>query len=758
MTEKKQAGGCGRFCSTGTCPIPGIKPTKSKGTQEQLDKSDLTVALLGNPNTGKSTVFNALTGLRQHVGNWPGKTVARAEGSFTIGDETVRIVDLPGAYSLFSSSHHEEIARDFILFGEPAVTIVVVDGTRLERNLALVLQTLDITPRVVVALNLMDEARRRGIAVDHKALSKQLGVPVVPMAARFGQGIDDLLGAIDEVAHSDPEPTLLHKPKDAEDEAFDEILIETQAAVEEAYPGLPNSRWIALRLLDADHSIIEAIEQDELGDLIGMESHAMPSLDQVKLLSPERDRATGSLLDVADRMRNRVGDSLADKVALEYYARAGAIADSVVSRNVDRWTRIERRIDQVLTSRVWGIPSMILLLFGALWLTVVGANYPSQMLATLTLDWIPNYLHAGADFLHFPGWLSGFLIDGIWRAAAWVFSVMLPPMAIFFPIFTMLEDLGYLPRVAFNLDRLFRACGGHGKQALSMMMGFGCNAAGVVSTRIIDSPRERLMAIVTNNFSVCNGRWPTLILISTIFVSWTAPEAWSSLITAAVVTGVCLLGVAATFISSLILSRSVLQSEPSTFGLELPPYRPPRILQTLYTSVIDRTLIVLWRAILMAAPAGAIIWLLSNLMIGDTSIAGYLVGALQPVGWFLGLNGIILVAYVLAIPANEIVIPTILMLTVTLVTQNADLGVQAGVMVEFNDHVVHDILRNGGWTMLTAVNLLIFCLFHNPCSTTILTIWNETKSLRWTTMSVVVPLVPGVILCAVVAAIWRTLA
>jgi ferrous iron transport protein B len=391
-----------------------------------------------------------------------------------------------------------------------------------------------------------------------------------------------------------------------------------------------------------------------------------------------------------------------------------------------------------------------------IWLTIEGANVPSSMLATFFLDWLYPILKDGTDA--WPWWLSGLLIDGMYLATAWVISVMLPPMAIFFPMFTLLEDLGYLPRVAFNLDGLFKKAGAHGKQALSMMMGFGCNAAGVISTRIIDSPRERLIAIITNNFSLCNGRWPTIIILSSLFVGALAPAWFAGFATALSVVAIALLGVALTFLASWMLSKSVLKGEASAFSLELPPYRPPKIMQTLYTSIIDRTIFVLWRAIIFALPAGAAIWLSSNIMVGDISVAEYIINALDPIGWVIGLNGVILLAYIVAIPANEIIIPTILMLTV-LTTGMSGVGSGAGVMFEPEDmSTLSNVLQAGGWTLLTAISVMLFSLMHNPCSTTIYTIYKETKSVKWTVMATLLPYGFGITILIVLAAVWRAFA
>ncbi len=450
------------------------------------------------------------------------------------------------------------------------------------------------------------------------------------------------------------------------------------------------------------------------------------------------------LLQTARTLRAEVGAGMHDQLAEALYTDAARLADRAVTRPDERPRfDLDRTIDRLVTSRTWGFPIMLLLLTVVFWITIQGANVPSGLLATLLLDTVHPALKDGASALGFPWWLSGVLFDGAYLAGAWVVSVMLPPMAIFFPLFTLLEDFGYLPRVAFNLDRLFSRAGAHGKQALSMTMGFGCNAAGVVATRVIDSPRERLIAIITNNFAVCNGRWPTLIMVSTIFIGSAVPAALAGLVSAAAVVGIAVLGVLLTFAVSWFLSRTMLKGEASVFSLELPPYRPPRLWQTLYTSVIDRTLIVLWRAVTMAVPAGVVIWTISNVHVGGGSVAEHLVSLLDGFGWLLGLNGVILVAYIVAIPANEIIIPTILMLTV-LTARLSGVGEGAGVMFELESgDAIRNILHAGGWTTLTAINLMLFSLIHNPCSTTILTIYHETRSLKWTAVATALPLLLG---------------
>lgn len=462
------------------------------------------------------------------------------------------------------------------------------------------------------------------------------------------------------------------------------------------------------------------------------------------------------LLQTAQSLRAEIGEDYHDKLMESIYTDAAQIADQAVTRDGQQARlNFDKTLDRLLTHRVWGFVVMGLMLMGVFWLTIAGANIPSALLSDLLLNTVYNGLHTIAAGIGLPAFLSGFLIDGVYLATAWVIAVMLPPMAIFFPLFTLLEDFGYLPRVAFNLDKLFQKAGAHGKQSLSMMMGFGCNAAGVVATRIIDSPRERLIAIITNNFSICNGRWPTLILIGTIFIGAAAPPALASFMAAFSVMAIAVLGIGFTLLVSAFLSRTWLKGEASVYSLELPPYRPPQIWRTIYTSLIDRTLIVLWRALMMAAPAGALIWLGSNIMIDDSSISGLLVNWLNPVGLLLGLNGVILVAYLLAIPANEIVIPTVFMLTLTL---GGSQLAQQGVMLELDEAQAYTVLTQiGGWSLLTAVNLMLFSLLHNPCSTTILTIWNETKNLRWTVVAALLPLVLGIIVTFCTATLARLL-
>lgn len=727
-----------------------------------MSRYDFVVALAGNPNTGKSTVFNAITGLRQHTGNWPGKTVTRAEGGFRLGDYRYKLVDLPGTYSLAAAALDEEIARNFILFGQPDVTVVVVDANHLERNLNLTLQVLEITDRVVVCLNLIDEAERHGKTIDERSLAKSLGVPVVSTVARTGDGIPRLLDTIAKVATGEiiGTPIRIQKFKGR----FAQMVADLKDQIVSEFPGLSNPEWVAVRLLDGDRKIEESILNGELLELasqseIGTRAQGSTS-DPDRPGSPQYAGMAGErVVSAANALRWDLGTGFQDRLIEGIYTEAARIADrnTTINGTAGRFN-LDRTIDALVTSKWIGFPIMLGLLTAVFWLTIAGANAPSAMLATLLIDIGHPLLHALGNSLHFPWWLSGLLFDGIYLATAWVIAVMLPPMAIFFPLFTLLEDSGYLARVSFNLDGMFKRAGAHGKQALTMSMGFGCNAAGVVATRIIDSKRERLIAIITNNFALCNGRWPTQILIATIFIGSLAPAHLAGLVSATAVVSVAVLGVLFTFVTSWALSRTMLRGELSSFSLELPPYRPPRFWQTIYTSIIDRTLIVLWRAILFAVPAGALIWLMSNIVVGGASLAAHTVGFLDGPGLLLGLNGVILLAYILAIPANEIVVPTLLMLTVSTVGI-AGAGEGAGVMFELDSLAgTEDIFRAGGWTLLTAVNLMLFSLLHNPCSTTIYTIWKETRSAKWTAVASLLPVALGLLVCFLVAQAWALFA
>ncbi len=756
--------------------------------REEREEFHYTVALAGNPNTGKSTVFNALTGLRQHTGNWPGKTVARAEGYFDCGDKTIRLVDLPGTYSLLSMSTDEEIARNYILFEKPDLVLVVMDATRLESNLNLAFQIFEITDRVMVCLNLMDEAERRGLEVDHKKLSEELGVPVVPTAARRNRGLDELVDAIGKFLSGE----LSSKPKRLAvlPPSLEKLVVQIEEKVGELYPGLASKRWVALRLLEGDPTIVEAIRGDRLGQIAedgggpvrveesGGDSPSLQrisakgenvvegkespdSTGQTESLKPseegkkyDRKRALEEFLNWIEDERWRHRLDIHSLLVEAIFRRAEEIRRVVVKER-ERRLSWERTLDRLATSPFTGFLLMLFLFTLIFWLTIAGANYPSQLLHDLLIGKLYPLLKSTAQQWGIPAAVAGPLIDGGYLAMAWVVSVMFPPMAIFFPLFTFLEDLGYLPRVAFNLDRLFRWAGGHGKQALSMMMGFGCNAAGVIATRVIDSPRERLLAIITNNFALCNGRWPTQILLATLFLGALAPPALASTVAALSVVAVALLGVLLTFATSWFLSRTVLKGEPAAFRLELPPYRPPNLLQILYTSFIDRTIFVLWRAIVFAFPSGVVIWAVANIQIAEKSLSYWLVKGLDPIGYFVGLNGIIILAYIIAIPANEIIIPTVLMLTAL---HTGILSAEGGVLFEPSSSMeIMKILKAGGWTVLTALNVMLFSLIHNPCSTTIYTIYKETGSKKWTLLATFLPLAMGFFVTFMVKQIWNIL-
>lgn len=469
----------------------------------------------------------------------------------------------------------------------------------------------------------------------------------------------------------------------------------------------------------------------------------------------EKKNKTDEILNLTNKLRWELGDDFHDSLVESIYAEAASIADKAVSKSDEKQKfNFDATLDKIVTSKWLGFPIMLLLLAFVFWLTIIGANIPSEFLSSILIDKLYPLLRSASVSIGLPHWLSGILIDGGYLASAWVVAVMLPPMAIFFPVFTLLEDFGYLPRVSFNLDNIYRRVGAHGKQALTMSMGFGCNAAGVVATRIIDSKRERLIAIITNNFSLCNGRWPTQILIATIFIGSAVPSSLAGIVSAGAVVAIALLGILFSLITSWGLSRSVLKGESSAFSLELPPYRPPRILQTLYTSLIDRTLIVLWRAVMFALPAGMIIWLVANLKIGDLSLAEHLINYLNPFGLLLGLNGVILLAYIIAIPANEIVIPTVLMLTV-LSSKMTGTGAGAGVLFAGSESTTYEILHAGGWTLLTGINLMLFSLLHNPCSTAIYTIYKETKSAKWAAVSTILPIIMGFVICFLLTQFWR---
>lgn len=626
---------------------------------QRKSAEDRVIALAGNPNVGKSTLFNALTNLRQHTGNWPGKTVATAQGRHMRHGRDYIFVDLPGTYSLLAHSAEEEIARDFLCFGGADAAVVVCDATCLERGLYLLSQAAGLLehreeagpmPQAVLCVNLCDEAEKKGIRIDFKALERSLGIPVTPCCGRTAKGLLTLKKLLASLAASCP------------------------CACASCSLGSPYRR--------------------------------LPSA-----FSPKD------------------------------------LAAQAVTYTKEHYRKREERLDRILTGPFTGTAVMVLLLLGIFWLTITGANYPSSMLWDLFFSLEPRLAEAALS-IGLPQWFIDMAVFGVYRVVAWIVSVMLPPMAIFFPLFTLLEDLGYLPRAAFNMDGAFHKCSACGKQCLTMAMGLGCNAAGVVGCRIIDSPRERLIAILTNSLMPCNGRFP--LLLTMIALLGAGGGIWaglpmenpvlSSLLTALVLTLFILAAILATLGASFLLSRTLLKGVPSSFTLELPPYRRPQPGKVIVRSIFDRTLFVLGRAVAVAAPAGLVIWLLANLTVGGESLLMHIAGFLDPLGALMGLDGIILMAFILGFPANEIVLPIILMAYL-----------QSGVLAPMDDKTaILSLLSANGWTVKTAVCMAVFSLFHWPCSTTCLTIKKETGSLKWTAVSILLPTGIGVLLCMLV--------
>jgi len=683
------------------------------------------VALAGNPNVGKSTVFNCLTGLKQHTGNWPGKTVSSARGIYRHKDKSFVLVDIPGTYSLMANSTEEEIARDFVCFGNPGAVVVVVSATCLERNLNLVLQTLEITPKVIVCVNLMDEAEKKKIKIDLKELSKILGVPVVGTSARNRQGLNDLMDAVYEITgrkESTFPIKITYEPP------IEEALNILEDPVRKAVGKSINSRWVSLKLLDKDKTLLESLK-NYLGYDILKDEGVSESLKNAE-----------KVLASAGITESDLRDRIVSKIVLTAEEISGKVVSSATSYN----NSTDRKIDSILTSKAFGFPIMIVLLAVIFWITISGANYPSQWLASLFFR-LQQLLEEFFAWIKAPPWVTGLIIDGVYRTVAWVVSVMLPPMAIFFPLFTLLEDLGYLPRVAFNLDNFFKKARAHGKQALTMCMGFGCNAVGVTGCRIIDSPRERLIAIITNNFVPCNGRFPTLISVITMFFAGMFATPYRSFISALILTGTILLGIFMTLIISKIMSKTILKGLPSSFTLELPPYRKPQVLKVIVRSVLDRTLFVLGRAVAVAAPAGMIIWLMANIHVDGQSLLSHCAAFLHPFASLFGMDGYILMAFILGFPANEIVIPIVIM---SYMSANTILELE-------NLSLLRQLLLSNGWTWVTAICVMLFSLMHWPCGTTCWTIKKETQGFKWTLVSILVPTVTGLAICFIVSGLAR---
>lgn len=678
---------------------------------EKKSQDDKVIALAGNPNVGKSTVFNALTGLNQHTGNWPGKTIENAQGYYNFNNQDYVLVDLPGSYSLMARSAEEEVARDFICFGQPDTVIIVCDATCLLRNINLALQIIETGKRTILCVNLLDEAEQRQIKVDLDLLSERLGVPVVGTIARSNHGLNDLMKSVQTTLQAPPPKNLIVYP-DFVEKGIENLL----PRIEPIVGNYLDARWVAARLLDGDQNLINSIED---------------YLDYELIEDPEIQK---TLKDYEFKLRDKqiTQIELKDKMAETFIQVASVLCQDVIEEPPIASDQRDRKLDKLFTSKLTGFPIMLIILLLIFWFTISGANVPSDLLAKVLFGfeaWLAN----AAISIGLPSLIIDLLIHGVFNVIAWVVSVMLPPMAIFFPLFTLLEDFGYLPRVAFNLDRFFQGCDACGKQALTMCMGFGCNAVGVTGSRIIDSPRERLIAIITNNFVPCNGRFPILISIISIFLVGSSSGFSKSFLGALILVLVIIFGVGMTLLVSKLLSKTVLKGIPSSFTLELPPYRKPQIGKVIVRSIFDRTLKVLGRAIIAAAPAGLIIWLLNNVQSGDTTLLYTITDFLNPFGKALGMDGVILVGFILGLPANEIVMPIIIM---TYLAQ--------GGLLELEGAALGQLLIQNGWTLTTAISTLLFTLMHWPCSTTLLTIRKETQSWKWTIVSFLVPSVAGI--------------
>ena len=652
------------------------------------------VALIGTPNVGKSTIYNTLTKNHEHTGNWSGKTVSVSTGECAYEDTLYTFYDLPGTYSLISKSKEEVVATDFILFHKFDVAVVVCDATSLEKGINLVLQTKEICKNVVVCINLVDEAKKKGICIDYKILEERLNSPVVLTSARENIGLKELLVAIKN-----------SKDLNYLDIDYGVLNGSIRSISKEIKTNEFNSKWIAIKMLENNTYYLDKFR--ELGVIEGIE---VPKLDvDVNL-----------------------------EVVLKFAKKTKEILKDIIIFKKANYDARERKIDHILTSKIWGIPIMLISLFVVFYLTIIGANYPSDWLFQF-FSFLEGPITHVLEFIHLPSVFIDLLVNGVYKTLYWVVSVMMPPMLIFFPLFTFLEDLGVLPRIAFNMDRAFSKCRACGKQALTMCMGIGCNAVGVTGARIIDSKRERIIAILTNIFMPCNGKFPSLIAIITMFFVG-LDHAWGSLLCALVLTGFIFLGIVFTFLVSFVLSKTILKGEPSSFTLELPPYRMPKIKDTIIYSVKNRAIFVLGRAVKVAIPAGVLIWVIANVKIGGISVLNHLVSILNPVGVILGLDGVIILALLLGFPANEIVIPIMLMGYLS-----------TNTLVELDNlTVLKDLFVSHGWTIKTALCFIILFLYRFPCSTTLLTIHKETGSKFYTFLSVIIPLSIGVILCLIV--------
>ncbi len=668
-----------------------------------------TVALVGNANVGKSTVFNEITGMKQHTGNWTGKTVDTASGEYYYKFNDYTLVDLPGTYSLLSSSEEERVARDFLIWNKVDCVVIVADSTNLLRNLNLVLQTLELTGNAVLLLNLWDEADKRNIIIDKKKLSELLGIPVVSSTARSGKGVNELLEQVHKIVTGDCCPEQLRVKYVSPIELAERRC---EKGLSKYFKTDIDMRFLALRVLENDPSFNASLEKNLSGGF----------QDDFDVLKSR---------EILSRF-NFDGENYVQSVTASISQQAERIFSQSVKQLPSREEKKQNMIDRVLLGRYTAVPAMLLLVGVVLWLTMVGANYPSSILKS-AFDAAEAWLASQSLALGIPDVIVNMVVHGVLRVLFWVVAVMLPPMAIFFPLFALLEAYGVLPRIAFNLDRGFEKCGACGKQALTTCMAYGCNAVGVTGCRIIDSPRERLIAIITNSLTPCNGRFPLLIVIISMFFCD------NSFAGAAVMLAFVLLSLAATMLSAKILSSTVLRGEKSAFVLELPPYRRPQFFKVIGETVKEKIVFVLLRAVVVAAPAGLLIWCLANIKTGGSSLLAYLADFLDPAGRFIGLDGVMLLAFILGFPANEIVIPIALMTYLA----SGNLGDYSSV------DALKTILTDNGWTWVTALCAAVFSMFHFPCSTTLLTIWKETRSVKWTALSVIVPLALGVTVCAV---------
>lgn len=669
------------------------------------------VLLMGNPNVGKSTVFNEITGSHQHTGNWTGKTVDSCSGKFKYKFNDYELVDLPGTYSLLSSSEEERVARDYLCFNDYDCVVCVVDATNLERNLNLVLQVLELTDKVVLLLNLCDEAKKKNIEIDTEQLSRLLGVPVVRATARSGKGINDLLEIVYQISNEtmlNENTTLFYN------NSIETAVKQVSRALKGQIDTERNLRFFSLRLIENDESFNSSFKSN-FGDDILLKGAIRASVKS------------------AQNKLSQFGVNVSQAVTTAIFAKSEDIAKSVSKKLPSKKDAFEKRLDNLLLGKYTSIPIMLLLFGAVLWITIAGSNYPSDWLRGVFDNfqvWLADWLIS----VNAPDIFISLFVNGILRVLLWVVAVMLPPMAIFFPLFALLEDFGILPRIAFNLDGAFESCGACGKQALTTCMGYGCNAVGVTGARIIDSPRERLVAIITNSLTPCNGRFPLLIaVISMFFVK-------NSFLSAMILLGMIAGSMLMTFACSKLLTSTVLKGVSSSYIMELPPYRKPKVLRLIGDTVREKVLFVLLRAVVVAAPAGLIIWVLANISVGDISLLSKIAEVLDPVGQFLGMDGVILLAFILGFPANEIVIPIALMMYLS-----------TGELSDYSSlESLKSILVDNGWTWVTALCTCVFSMFHFPCSTTLLTIYKETRSVKWSALSMLVPLMAGIVCCAVI--------